>query len=67
LANSTITVRVYNTTSALVSEQTYSSPNNGTGTYLGNYSIPSNAPVGTWKITTYEIGGVNTATYFTVS
>jgi hypothetical protein len=66
LVNSNVTVRVYNTTSALVDERTYP-PNNGTGVYIGNYTLPPSAPSGAWKLTTYEIGGANTAMYFTVS
>ncbi len=65
LVNSNVTVRVYNTTSAIVSEQTYPA-NNGTGVYIGNYTLPSTAPTGSWKITAYDIGGASAAMYFTV-
>jgi hypothetical protein len=39
LVSSNVTVRLYNAASAIVSEQTYPA-NNGTGVYIGNYSIP---------------------------
>lgn len=63
--NTTITVRVYNTTSSLMNEATYSA-NNGTGVYTGSYTLPASAPIGTWEITTYETGGASVAMYFTV-
>ncbi|NYZ79107.1 hypothetical protein H0N99_03075 [Candidatus Micrarchaeota archaeon] len=66
LVSSNVTVRVYNTTSAIVSERTYPA-NNGTGVYIGNYTLTSNAPTGSWKITAYDIGGATVVMYFTVS
>jgi hypothetical protein len=66
LINSTVTVRVYDLYSTLMSEQNYSA-NGGTGIYKGNYSLASNASPGSWRITAYDIGGARTAMYVTVS
>jgi len=65
LVNSTVTVGIYNPDMALMSQQTYS-PNNGTGVYIGNYTISPNAPSGMWNIRAYEINGANALTYFSV-
>lgn len=64
LANSTVTVRVYNPSSVLISEQTY--PPNSTGTYQSYYT-PLTYASGSWKITAYDIGGVSADTYFTIA
>jgi len=63
LVNSTVTVRIYDPSSILVHQQTYS-PNAGTGVYTGSYTILYSLP-GLWKITAYEIGGASTSAYFT--
>jgi len=69
LVNSTVTVKVYDPSYTLKSENTYSSNPGVNGTYNGNYTLPSIplCPLGSWEIIAYEIGGVSTATYITVS
>ncbi|MCX6775909.1 MAG: hypothetical protein NT130_03625 [Candidatus Micrarchaeota archaeon] len=66
LVDSTVTVKVYDPSSNLMNETTYSS-NGGTGIYNGNYTLYGYySSSGSWRITAYEIGGVSTATYITV-
>jgi len=66
LVNSTVTVKVYDSVSNLMSASTYSS-NGGTGVYSGSYTLPANALPGSWKLTAYEVGGVSTTMYITIS
>jgi hypothetical protein len=67
LTNSTITVRIYDPSANLDYEGAYS-PNNGTGTYASSYnlSLSANPSTGTWKMISYEVGGVSAVTYFSV-
>ncbi|NYZ78839.1 hypothetical protein H0N99_01695 [Candidatus Micrarchaeota archaeon] len=68
LTNSAITVKIYDPYANLAYEGVYS-PNNGTGTYASSYnlSLSPNPSLGTWKMMSYEVGGISAATYFSVT
>ena len=66
LINSTVTEYILNSTGDIVNQTTLT-PNNGTGSYLGNYTLTFDVTVGTWTIEAENVSGVIGARDFTVS
>ncbi|QLJ53366.1 MAG: hypothetical protein Sv326_1191 [Candidatus Fermentimicrarchaeum limneticum] len=65
LVNSTVTIRVYNPSSAIMSDGTYTP--SSTGTYQSSYPLNINTRSGVWSISAYDAGGASTRAYFTVN
>jgi len=65
LVNSTVTIRIYDPSSTIMSDGTYAP--SSTGTYQSSYSLNPNARTGLWSITAYDAGGASARVYFTVN
>lgn len=57
--NSTVVVRIYSPLLAIMNENIFNSPNNGTGVYNGNYTLSAAPLSGLWSVKAYEVNGTS--------